>query len=330
MKKIVQQSALCLFMLLYGISGYAQYASECIITDLNNNILKSKIEQNITRLLTEFNTAQSSKRIPELSECKLSGRARNSILSIWENSPFRCSETTYTVKCLKSVDGFQVRSIKLWMMPDSPDLYEEDRNQEAVINFTDQGEIANFQLAISNHMYDEIIKRDKSVEDLRCRQMILDYVEQFRTAYNMKDIEFLEQIFSEDALIITGKVVKRVKTDGNFGFSGNQAKVEYSVQSKKQYLSKLNTIFNANKRIHVVFDDLKLIAHPAKKNFYGVTLKQGYSSDSYSDIGYLFLLWDFSDPDAPKIHVRTWQPDKLDKNTPLPLDELFSVDDFDI
>ena len=41
---------------------------------------------------------------------------------------------------------------------------------------------------------------------------------------------------------------------------------------------------------------------------YGVTLRQRYSSDRYSDDGYLFLLWDFTDKSMPVIHVRTWQP----------------------
>ncbi len=41
---------------------------------------------------------------------------------------------------------------------------------------------------------------------------------------------------------------------------------------------------------------------------YGVTLRQKYSCDQYSDDGYLFLLWDFRDASMPLIHVRTWQP----------------------
>ncbi|MCD7851308.1 MAG: nuclear transport factor 2 family protein [Parabacteroides sp.] len=215
------------------------------------------------------------------------------------------------------------------MMPGDPDTFGEDRYQEAVINFNTQGEITNFQLAISNNLYTQVIKKNASVKDMRCRQMILDYVEQFRTAYNTKDMEFLEQIFSEDALIITGKVVKRQSVEKGFGFMGDKAKVEYSVQSKKQYLGRLANVFRNNKRIHVVFDEIKVYAHPAKENYYGVLLKQGYSSDSYSDIGYLFLLWDFNNEAGPKIHVRTWQPEKIDANTPLPLDEIFSVDDFE-
>lgn len=331
MRKIIYKLLLCMLpAFCMFLSASAQYVTTLTITDLDNAGLKGKIEKNITSLLSEFNTAQANGKLPAFNDCIISERAKSSILSLWENTPFRCSETSFTQKCLNSIDGYQVRNISLWMMPDDPDTFGEDRYQEAVINFNTQGEITNFQLAISNNLYTQVIKKNASVKDMRCRQMILDYVEQFRTAYNTKDMEFLEQIFSEDALIITGKVVKRQSVEKGFGFMGDKAKVEYSVQSKKQYLGRLANVFRNNKRIHVVFDEIKVYAHPAKENYYGVLLKQGYSSDSYSDIGYLFLLWDFNNEAGPKIHVRTWQPEKIDANTPLPLDEIFSVDDFEI
>ena len=69
--------------------------------------------------------------------------------------------------------------------------------------------------------------------------------------------------------------------------------------------------------------------HPVKPDFYGVTLKQGWTSGRYHDDGYLFLLWDFRDDKAPEIHVRTWQPDKIGSK-PLPKDEIFTLSDFDI
>ena len=105
--------------------------------------------------------------------------------------------------------------------------------------------------------------------------------------------------------------------------------VTYVKSNKKQYLTRLASVFRANKHIRVIFDEIKVMKHPAKANYYGVTLKQGYSSDNYSDVGYLFLLWDFNNPEMPQIHVRTWQPDKIG-DEPLPEEEIFTCDDFDI
>ncbi len=56
------------------------------------------------------------------------------------------------------------------------------------------------------------------------------------------------------------------------------------------------------------FDDYRIVRHRSKPQYYGVTLTQKWATKSYQDLGTVFLVWDFSDEDAPKIHVRTWQP----------------------
>lgn len=67
-------------------------------------------------------------------------------------------------------------------------------------------------------------------------------------------------------------------------------------------------MFRNNKYINVKFSDYKIVRHGAKPNYYGVTLKQDWATSSYKDQGIVFLVWDFTNEDAPKIHVRTWQP----------------------
>ena len=62
----------------------------------------------------------------------------------------------------------------------------------------------------------------------------------------------------------------------------------------------------------------------------GVSLRQAYRSDLYSDDGYLFLLWDFRNPAMPQIHVRTWQPAFPDGHTPLPEDEILDIRNFNL
>ena len=62
---------------------------------------------------------------------------------------------------------------------------------------------------------------------------------------------------------------------------------------------------------------------------YGVTLKQRWTSSTYSDTGYVFLLLDFADPDYPLIHVRSWQPERFDDGSIISLQdfEIIRVDD---
>jgi len=160
------------------------------------------------------------------------------------------------------------------------------------------------------------------------RQMILDYVERLRESYSLKDINFIEQVFSDHALIITGKVIKETSSDNNQYLP--QEKVIYNLRNKQQFLTKLRQVFAANKRIKLFFSDFKINRHPTIPTVYGVSLRQTYTSDIYSDDGYLFLLWDFQQADSPQIHVRTWQPRILDDQTVIPENEIFSLRNFNL
>lgn len=165
-------------------------------------------------------------------------------------------------------------------------------------------------------------------EDAGRRRMILNYVEHLRTSYTTKDIDFLEQLFSENALIIVGTVVQTgPQAEGSY-LSPSQ--VVYNVKSKRQYLDRLKQVFKANKEIQVNFTKFRIMRHPTEPGIYGVSLRQGYRSDIYSDDGYLFLLWDFRDETSPQIHVRTWQPSPADGPGTLPDDEVFDISNFNL
>ena len=136
------------------------------------------------------------------------------------------------------------------------------------------------------------------------RRKILSYCEHLRTAYTTRDIDFIRQVFSDNALIIVGHVVRT----GEAGDMNCSERVRYGIRSKKEYIERLARIFATKKEIDVKFSDFKIMRHPTVEGIYGVTLRQKYVCDSYSDDGYLFLLWDFRDASMPQIHVRTWQP----------------------
>ena len=294
------------------------------IDGIDNTTVKAKMERTMSAFLTEVNNAQSSKRALNFGGMGLSTNVQSSVSMLWENSPFECTDEEIMEHCIQTGSGYQVRNIPLIMRP-TDSSFNEDEYQEAVFSFDRNGNMESFYLTLSMNLYMNVIKSNKSVTDLRRRQLILDYVEHFRTAYNQKDKEFLEAVFSDDALIITGKVIpQRVRDNIQL-----PARVEYTRQTKRQYMTKLSQIFAANKHIKVTFDEIRVVMHPTKSEWYGVTLHQGWTSDRYHDDGWLFLLWDFSNEDHPTIHVRTWQPDKIEGKK-LPDEEIFSLDDFNI
>ena len=313
------------FILLMILPAYTWAGVQISISDgIDDQSVKTLMETKMSALLTEVNAAQASNRSLNFSNLNLPKSVQTSLSMLWENSPFICTDEEIVERCLTTGSGYQVRNIPLLMKPRADRDFGESEYQEAVISFDRKGNVESFYLSISMNLYMNVIKNNKEITDLRRRQLILDYVEQFRTSYNTKDIKFLQQVFSDDALIITGKVISQKKDNMKL-----PDKIVYKKQTKQEYLTNLRRVFANNSYIKVTFDDIKVKRHPVNPNFYGVTLHQGYTSSRYHDDGYLFLLWDFTDENQPQIHVRTWQPDQINGGR-IPEDEIFSLNDFDI
>lgn len=322
MKRIFLSLSLIIACFAFEMSANAVTVT---ITDgIDNLAIKSRMENAIERILNEVNAAQANHRALDFNTMGVNLQVQRSMAMLWENTPFVCTDDEIVEHCITTGNGYQIRNIPLMMKPTGEREFNEDEYQEAVISFNKQGNVESFYLAISMNLYMNVVKSNIELTDLRRRQMILDYVEQFRTAYNQKDINFLNQVYSDDALIITGKVITQKQPEGFM-----TQKIRYNKQSKQQYLTNLNKVFKLTKYLHVSFDEIEVMRHPTNPKFYGVTLHQGWSSNTYHDEGYLFLLWDFRNENAPEIHVRTWQPDKIE-GKPLARDEVFSLSDFDI
>lgn len=314
--------------LLAAFSGAQAQSVTFVVSDgLSNPVLKDRIENNLSSLLTSFNDAYNDSAEPDFTWVSISPDARDAVLMLWENMPFRCEEPEIVERILTTYSGYQVRNVPIELKADDGNDY-----QELVIEMEPDGTVSRVNLALQNHLYRKVISDGTEVTDLRCRQMILDYVEQFRTAYNRKDIDFLDNVFSDDALIITGKVIRRKKGD-RMAVLKEDTEIVYTEQRKHEYIEKLRTrVFPNAKYIQVTFTDIKVSKHPSIDGYYGVVLRQGYKSSNYSDDGYLFMLWDFRDESHPQIHVRTWQPYWLDeqKTERLQEDKVFNINSFTI
>lgn len=325
MKKTIKRAFSFIVLSFMVITASAQYSTSFYVRDIADDELSADIDLVVSGLLTAFNNAQMTGDTLHISGLDISPEVEQTIKKLWQDCPFRCRDKRVAERAVKTPHGeYQVRNIPLVMVPIEGESKDPSWKvyQEAVFTIDKTGMVTNFHLALDASLYISVMNKARDVEDAIQRQLILDYVEQFRNAYNLKDLNFLEQIFSEDALIITGKVIRTVKSDVNI----NNMKIKYNKQDKKQYLSNLARVFKQNKRINVMFDEIKVVKHPAKRGYYGVTLKQGWSSDTYSDIGYLFLLWDFTNSDAPQIHVRTWQPEEYINAG----GEVFTASDFEV
>ena len=330
MKKIV---ITLLAILALSIQTFAYNRVRLVINSgINDSQLKHRMEEAVSTLMTEINRSQAgnAERLM-LPNTHISRDANAELNKLWANEHFRCVEEEIVERGLTTLYGYQVRGIPL--IVNTAKENEELGYQEAVINFDKRGVITSFYYTIDPELYsklriDQMQDKRYEVSDLSQRMMILDYVEHFRTAYNQKDLRFLNQVFSDDALIITGKVIKVQKSE--MFPAGN--KVIYSTQTKHQYLENLRRAFQSARYIKVLFDDVTIVQHPIINGVYGVTVHQKWNTNRYSDVGYVFMMWDFRNPEAPQIHVRTWQPEYLDQTSGKKLNpnDVFSLGDFDI
>lgn len=295
------------------------------ISDVN---LKQKIELNATHLMSTFNsTIISGKSRLKLEDASFTSDGKECVKALWESSAMMCPVSSITEKCLSLGDGngYQLRNLPITMLAADDDSQE----QELVVNFTSTGEIDNVLVALEQHRYVDIISANISVKDLVRRQTIIEFVENFRTSYNRKDIDYINNVFSNNALIITGKVVKVKETSDQMMQALGTERVQYQTSTKEEYIKNLKRCFSRNSYINLKFEELEVVRHPIHEHIYGVTLKQYWNSATYSDVGYLFLMIDFTDPNLPCIQVRTWQPDKYNGKK-IDRDEIFELSDFNI
>jgi hypothetical protein len=284
-----------------------------------NAKVKALVESETTALLNELeDKGHTGKPLKKVSS--LSNDATHSLSQLWNSEPFFPLDIEVYGNLLKTPTGYQLRGIPVQLM-------KSKANEEMVVNFDAQGMISDVLFAISQHQYAAVMGNGSDVKDFRHRQYVLDFVENYRTAYNRKDLPFIQQVFNDNALIIVGKVLKDIpNTEGtSMGLDGK--KVSLVTYNKKQYMSQLKDAFKKNQQIKVGFDSISVQQHPnpQKGEWYGVTLKQYWNSTTYSDTGYVFLLIDFSKETAPTIWVRSWQPGKETKPA-----EVLSLGDFEI
>ena len=302
-------------------SVIAQSRCEFTVSNNNKSAFHSSVEKNLSAVITEFNVAFSEKRALDFSKFSLSESAKQRIESLWSNTYFYCNEASLSENVIKQGDAFQVRNIPFFIS----DSDGKTGKEEGIIVFDENARIEDVYFGIESQKYKSLMKQGTSLTDFKRRQIILDFLDNFRTAYNRKDLDMLDKTFSDNALIIVGKTISEKKDGPDMMNSLGSHRVELIQYNKQQYLNNLKNTFLKNSFIDVSFDEIEIVKHGTRDEIYGVNLRQSWKSTSYKDEGYLFLMIDFEDESHPIVHVRAWQPTK-----DTPTDSIIELGDFDI
>lgn len=178
--------------------------------------------------------------------------------------------------------------------------------EDVVFTLNKEGKIDCLSFGLNKPAVDDIMNQTSWNDTVR--NVLINFLESYKTAYALKRYDYINSIFSDDALIITGSVLKH--TASNEGQAMSKQAVKYTRQTKSEYMKKLQHIFRSSEFINLRFADNQVRKSGVGGEIYGIQIKQDYFSSSYGDTGYLFLMVDLNNPKEPVIHVRTWQPEK--------------------
>lgn len=167
--------------------------------------------------------------------------------------------------------------------------------------------ITSLSFSLSSNVINEMM--EKNEWNNNSKLAIINFLENYQTAYALKRLDYLKAVFSENALIIVGKVLKP-SFENNDEYRYQLPQALRTTYSKKQYLDRLNVVFNSNEFINIKFTNSEVVKAGEGSEIYGIQIKQDYFSSNYGDTGYLFLMVDLNDSTKPIIHVRTWQQER--------------------
>ena len=140
----------------------------------------------------------------------------------------------------------------------------------------------------------------------KSRTRIVGFLEDYRTAYATKNLEYLDKVFDDNAVIVLGKRLQVAPQLNKEGYMNNH-RVQFTQLTKREFLRNLRRQFQSKDYINLHFSQNRIYQLQKDVERYGIEIKQDYYSSNYGDTGYLTLIFDLTNPDQPVIHVRTWQ-----------------------
>ena len=225
-------------------------------------------------------------------------------------------EEDFTIQYLNLGHQVQVRSV--------PVVYKlDDVNKKVVVEklcfICEDGKISWVNFALEDSYIDDAIERNETSKDLQERLLGINFMEYYKTIFNIQEADLIADIFADSAKIFVGYVKRTEEVPPNMLRELNnklEEKMEMKQFTKEQYITRLKDyVFANNKYINLQFRDTELIKRSSVRPIYAIQLHQDYYSSTYSDQGYLLLFVDFSTKGEPKIFFRYWQEEKIGQDS---------------
>ena len=302
-----------------NIEPYTKYFSgdKKVEESSNNNVKLNSDEKYYLGLMLEIEKAFRAKNYVSVKKyftdesfAMLDTLVRNGNISVVGNQQYEFITYGNTTICRDIDMKFEFRNHASFL-------------RELVFRFDNESKlITSMAFRLSSEAENDIATKNKWENN--CKLALVNFLEDYQTAYALKRYDYLESIFSDDALFIVGHVLKRnnneLKDVKQFNLPAQE--VELLRMDKNAYFDRLSRVFMSQEYINIRFTETDFKrqlfstdeANTNGEDIFGVRLLQEYHSSTYGDVGYLFLMVDLRDVQRPVIHVRAWQPDKVDIN----------------
>lgn len=193
--------------------------------------------------------------------------------------------------------------------------------EDVVFTFNNDGLVESIAFGLDHIATNDILTKQAWPE--HARVAIIEFLENYKTAFALERLDYIRTIFDDNAVIIVGKMVKQATAaNAENQITTDNKIIQRTRLTKEQYLKNLERCFQSNEYVNIRFANNDVIKAGKGGEIYGIQIKQDYYSTNYGDTGYLFLLVDLNDVKAPMIKVRTWQPE------PDPIDGLYNMSHF--
>ena len=186
--------------------------------------------------------------------------------------------------------------------------------EDVIFTLDKEGKIENVAFGLGQQTENDILCKYAPGWKEETRELLMEFLENYKTAYCLKRLDYIRDIFADDATIIIGNVARRTSYQERGISLEGQDRITTNRYTKDEYLKNLERCFRRNEFINLRFSqsDIQWLEKYDTKELFAIQLGQEYNSSTYSDKGYLFLLVDMTDHEAPQIKIRTWQPNEVD------------------
>ncbi|MEI7812494.1 MAG: hypothetical protein WCJ01_08720 [Ignavibacteria bacterium] len=221
------------------------------------------------------------------------------------NNPAIVGDSIYA-EVNKTLTGWELRKIRIVTRYKA---IKKQSSEYIILDFNNEGKLDDITFGVLENVYNTVQDQAKFSGDWISRQTIMKFVEKYRTSFLCRDLSTIDSLFADEAVIIIGRNIKKTTIkDGYkyFKIADEQPDASYIKLTKDQYLNNLSKLFKKAEDLFIGYGSMDIVGKNGT-NVYGISMRQNYFTNNYSDEGYLFLLIDFGQT-QPRIYIRSWQP----------------------